>query len=138
MSCFRPPFNGAEPSLEDGCGFFTPTPPPDPAVTPPTNTQRGSVTLQQAVDRVTIVFPTPLALGTAYDIECSTENLKTGDPDQQIYPTQLLSRNNDGVHEIGFTYLLNSPPTTGPGTFGPNEVSLNSWTQFNWQITWFS
>lgn len=133
MACFQPPFNGAEPSLTDGCGFCGPASPP---LVPTPVTQSGSVTLQQAQDRVTIVLPTPLTLGHAYEIQVWTENLKTGDPDQQIYPTVLVSRNNNGVNEIGFTYLLNSPPTTGPGTFGPNGVSLNSYTLFQWSITY--
>lgn len=142
MSLWKPPFVGAEPGWDEcGCrrSWTTqpvPPVPPAPPVPPPapSNQMRGSLTVQIGSDRVTVVFPTQLPLGTSYDIEVNTENTKTGDPDEQIFPSQIISRNNDGLHETGFTYGLNSAPTTGPGT-GPDGT--NSYTKFNWTINFY-
>lgn len=131
MSCFQPPFSGAQPGWEDGCGFFIPSGTTTTSTTG--NFQRGSFIVPKLADRVTVIFDQSLPLNTPYDISVWTENTKpTGDPDEQIFPSQLFKKNNDGSSEIGFTFMLNAMPSTGPGTFGTNGE--NSYTQFNWRI----
>lgn len=125
-----PPFNGAQPGSEDGDGFFQ-----TPTTTPSgdgSTSQSGSKVIAKDADRVTVLFPTPLVLGTPYTIEANAENIAVGDPAEQIYPTQLISRNSSGAGEIGFTYLLNAAPSVGSGIIG-TEGEL-SYVQFNWSI----
>lgn len=127
---FWPPFNEAQPGWEDGDGFSHPV----EATQTEARTQRGSKIIPKDADRVTVVFPTPLTLGTDYEIDVNTENLATGDPAEQIYPTQLVSRNRTSTSEVGFTYLLNSPPTVGTSITGPEGENSN--VQFNWNINY--
>jgi hypothetical protein len=129
MPRWFPPFNQAQPGWEDGCGFVQAT-----VADQGKQTQSGSQIIPKGADRVTIVFPTPLVAGTSYEISASTENLNTGDPTENIFPTQVVSRNSTDAGEVGFTYLLNSAPTSGTGVMGPSGE--NSQVQFNWGISY--
>lgn len=134
MSMFRPIFNNVEPGWEDGCGFRQRADSTSPA--PTAKEIRGSLILPQNQAQVTVIFNTPLPLNTDYDVFVSTENQKTGGPDEQIFPTELISRTNDGTHEVGFVYGLNAGPTTGPGTTSPLNQP-NSYTKFDWKIVYY-
>ena len=133
MSCFRPPFQGADPAWTDGCGFLQKQ---DPVI-PVTNEQRGSLIIPIGAERVTVVFDPALTLGTDYDIEAWTENTKTGDPDESIFPTVVITRNQSATNELGFTQQFNSAPTTGPGTIDP-LTGPNSYTRFKWRAKYYA
>lgn len=122
-----PPFNQAQPGWEDGDGFVQNT-----VAAAEATEQSGSKIVPKNADRVTVVFPTPLTLGTSYSIDVTTENLAAGDPPEQIYPTQLVSRNKTSTSEVGFTYLLNAAPSVGTGIIGTEGENSN--VQFNWKI----
>jgi len=118
---WRPPWSGIEPGgWNDGDGFVSPSVKEGLAF----NVIKGNIIIPADQDRIAVVFADPLPLGTEYEVVANVQNINVGDPPEQIFTTELISKDNDGTHETGFTYGLNSPPTTGTN-------------QLRWQVFYY-
>lgn len=119
---WKPPWSGIEPGgWSDGDGFVSPSVKEGLAF----SVIRGAAIIPAGQDRVIVLFAAPLPLGTEYEVVANVQNVAAGDPAEYIFPTQIISKNNDGVKEIGFTYGLNSAPVA-------------STAQFRWQVFYYA